>query len=70
MIKGYRPYNPNQIYLFPPSPKAALEAEAKMAQKEDQEKKDDDKQDPPTTPPRAGVKYHKKTGEPKGQSTA
>jgi len=45
--------------------KAALEAEAKIAQKEDEEKKDDDKKDPPATPPRARIKYSKKTGEPK-----
>jgi len=48
--------------------KAALEAEARLAQKEDTEKKDDDKQDPPTTPPRARVKYHKKTGKPKDEA--
>ncbi|WP_166512887.1 IS1182 family transposase, partial [Desulfallas thermosapovorans] len=42
--------------------KAALEAEAKLAQEEDN-KKNNDKNDPPT-PPRGKVKYVKKNGEP------
>jgi len=45
--------------------KAALEAEARLAQEEDEKKKDNDnKSDPSATPPQGKVKYYKKTGDP------
>ena len=44
--------------------KAALEAEAKIAQEENENKDDNDKKNEPPTTPRGRVKYCKKTGEP------